>query len=188
MTYGLKFIAGLAALSLVGACASNRGPQPGRGGPPPGADAGMRADLQGGLVAQPVALLFTSIDADANTVLTQAELAAATPSLWRSLDRQTAGNVGAIVYSEWAERHLGAEDALPNRISFDTNLDGAITEAEFTDGLLREFNRLDVNEDTQLTRAELLARMPERQMQPAGGRGGPGGGDGQRPPPPGGRQ
>lgn len=185
MTYGLKLITGLTALSLLGACASQRGPQ-GRGGPPPGEQGQMRSELQGGLIAQPVAFLFIESDANRDTILTRGELDTATQTLWQSLQPGESGTIGAIAYGRWAEPHLGAEDALPNRISFDTNLDGAISEPEFAEGLVREFSRLDKNEDGELTRAELLVRIPERQMQPGGNRGGaggPGGRGGDRPPP-----
>ncbi|WP_293611459.1 hypothetical protein [Ponticaulis sp.] len=181
------FVAG-----LVSGCASQAGPGGRPDGPPPGGAGAMRMnDMPTGFVARPVALLLTSMDRDGDALVSSEEFEAGLSASWDALNMNQTDRVGALVFAQWAEITLGSSDALPSRLSFDTNLDGIIDPTEFRSGLEREFEQLDANHDGILTRSELVIRLPERQFQQGGqgggGSRGPGGGGGDRPPPPGGR-
>jgi len=163
---------------LIAACASRQPPRGGPGsGPPgggPGGMAGPQGDsgFEGGIIARPVALLFTGMDRDGNRIIDQAELADGIAAEWASLPRTDRDTVPALAIADWAATALGNAEALPNQIAFDVNLDGQISETEFRTRLAEEFDRLDRNQDGQLTRAELLIEVPIRSRSRDGGMGG----------------
>lgn len=189
----LRLLSTLACAVLLAACATNgpngrRPPPGGEGGPGgPGGKGGGRA-MAGGEVARPIGLLFTCMDTDNDYILTRAEFEAGITSEWPTLPKNASDMVTPIGFEVWSEQALGHKTTLPSRISFDTNLDGSITQEEFTSRLRLEFEELDKNKDGSLNRAELLTTLPSRgfsdQPQARGGQP-PGGGrgDGQRPPP-----
>jgi hypothetical protein len=185
---GALLAAGLLTLS---ACASHdRGPPgggrgQGPGGPPGGAPSG--AGVAEGKVALPVALLFVSMDTNADLMITTEECAAAVPALFALADSNRDGWVSAFEYADWARVTLGDEDAAPTRIGFDVDLDGSVSSKEFQSRIGDEFARLDRNRDGVLARSELLTeisrpRMERGQGQGMGGGRPSGGGGGQRPP------
>lgn len=165
------FLTVLLASSLSSGCASSRP----RHAPPDNSES--RTGISG-YIAQPVGLLMVSFDRDMDHVLTVTEVDAGTRIEWTRL---SAGNIrtGALDYSDWAASALGTSSALPTRVSFDTDLDGFITEAEFFAGFLAEFRALDVDGDNSLTRKELLTRLPDRGFGDRGS--GPTGGDRRQP-------
>ncbi|MEZ5999020.1 MAG: hypothetical protein R3B98_10035 [Hyphomonas sp.] len=179
--------AALIGILLIAACASR---QPPRGGPPgagpqaggpgrPGAEA-----FDGGIIARPVALLFTSMDTNQDRIVDEQEIADGIAAEWASLPQSSRGTVPALEIADWAAGALGNAEALPNQIAFDTNLDGQITEAEFRTRLAEEFDRLDKNQDGRLARSEMIATVAVRMASGPGG-GMPGGdrSGGGRPPP-----
>lgn len=175
----------LVGTSFVTGCAS-RGPGgQGRGGPPGGGMNG-RMDMPGGFVARPITLLFTSMDASNDGILDVGELSAGVATEWSRLVGDGSNSIGAILIADWASEALGSPDALPNRLSFDTDLNSQVSEAEFRIGIEREFNTLDKDKNGLLTRSEMVFELPEMRMNMGGpmggGAGGPGGG-GNRPPP-----
>lgn len=170
---------------VIGGCASGpkgRGGPGGSGGPPQG----MRgANMPEGYVARPVTLLFATMDTNSDGLVTLAEVRLGAMKEWNRFDTP---KVSPLVLSDWALKTLGASDARPNRLSFDTNLDGQVEKEEFLRGFTREFQDLDKDGDQKLTRAEMVFRLPEMRMMqgPGGGggsRGGPPSGGGDRPPP-----
>tara|TARA_R110000787_G_scaffold234440_2_gene341338 strand:+ start:528 stop:1064 length:537 start_codon:yes stop_codon:yes gene_type:complete len=148
----------LAAALLATACTSR--PQPQRNDD----TQRERPNVQGGMIARPVALLFAGMDVDHDHVIDEAELANGIMREWQAIGTRT---VSALSLAEWSVYALGDADALPNHIAFDSNFDGQVTEAEFRARLVSEFAQLDANHDQQLTRAELLIKAPERSQSRA---------------------
>ncbi len=171
----------IAALTLSG-CAS----KPERGGRGGGAKADRGGSYQGGIIARPIAILLTGMDANGDYQVSNAELAEGVEIEWANLSRGKPGKVSAIELADWAKQVMGSAEAMPNSISFDTDLNAQITELEFGDRLRAEFALLDKDKDWNLTRAELVSRLPapniQDRRQGSGGRGeGRGSGGGDRP-------
>lgn len=178
-----------AAIGLV-ACASG-GDR--RDGPPSRGERGDGPQRTGyaGFAFKPVSFLIASMDVDADHRVEISEFEAGVQSEWASL--LSAGSPGALNYAKWSKRVLGAADALPSFITFDRNLDGQISELEFTDYLSKQFVSLDANSDDVLEASELVFRIEQqsgrggdqagqgRGQRGGGGNGGRGEGGG-RPP------
>lgn len=142
----------------------------------------MRND--GGRSAPPVALLFTSMDANHDLLVDAAELTAAIPIEFARADRDGDGKISAQEMIAWGTAVLGDPEQLPNRMTFDVDLDGVVTKAEFEKGLQIEFSKLDRNGDGRISRPEMLGEARgfsgPGNDDIGGGRsgGGPGGGGG----------
>ncbi|GHA97721.1 hypothetical protein GCM10009069_20820 [Algimonas arctica] len=164
----------LIALCSLTACASG----PKRGGGPQGGGGGGQSS---GVFAHPVGLYFVGHDTDNNRVTTLTELDAGIKMDWAKFGR----NPSATQFQSWSLNALGSGSAMPTFLSFDTNMNGVITESEFETRLIGEFNRLDKNGDGKLMRSELIFNVQQRntedrsQSKPSGGKKGQGGG---RPP------
>ena len=171
----------LASLFVFAACASS---QPDRRQD----RAERRVDRAPNVVAMPIALLFATMDADKDRAVSFAELDAALEAEWALADSDGNGMATALEFANWSDVSLGSQDTLPNRLSFDRDVSGSVSETEFAEGMAQEFNRLDANKDQILTRAELLfvrpARAPQgeagQRQRPNGGNRGGGGGRGGR--------
>lgn len=169
---------------MLSACAS-RGPGH---GPPPEGGLGPRGggEMLTGKVAKPIGLLFTSMDVNDDYLITRAELIQGSLTEWQKLDPDQNGEVMPIGLNTWSEKALGGTDVLPNRLSFDTDLNGGVTQLEFLSRIELEFEQLDKDGNDILTRTELLYALPsmkQREGQPSGAPGGrgappPGGGPG----------
>ena len=178
-----KNLISLSALTVLAACASS----PERRGPSPDQQDRGPA-VRSGVFVKPVGLLFANMDTNRDTVVTGAELAAGAKTEWSHFN----GNPSATGFMTWSQKSLGSTDAFPTFMSFDGDLNGVVTEIEFTDRLRQEFTSMDKNKDGQVTRSEMLVtfdaprsreRGGERQQGGRGGRGGGGeGGRGGRPP------
>ncbi len=173
----LKFLA-VALVVVAGAagCAPRRPPP---FGGPPGGEAGFR----GGLIAQPIALVFVDFDADRDQCTTSAEVALGADANWRVLDADGDGAGSPIEFSDWALLAMGSAQPTPGRFAFDRDASGSISQREFLAQLEMEFGRLDADKNGCVTRAELVELV-----EPRGGMGAgpPGGGAGRRPGGPGG--
>lgn len=190
-----KLALALCAAITLSACASSgpdRRDRPDRGdrGGQRGAEGAQRTAYEG-YAAKPIGLLLTSMDANADHKVQIAEFEAGVKKEWTSFTSD--GQTGALSYAKWAKRVLGAADALPSFITFDRNLDGAISELEFTDYLSKQFVSLDANSDDVLEASELVFRIEQQRGrggeqagqgrgQRGGGGGGRGEGGGSRPP------
>ncbi len=178
-----------AGVLMLSACASpDRGPPGGgRGESPGGGPAG--AGFSEGKAALPIGLLFVSMDTNDDLATSSDECAAAIPALFTRADANGDGWVSAFEYAAWSSAVLGDEDAAPNRIGFDVDLDGSVSAKEFQARLGDEFARLDRNRDGRLMRAELLVEIARPRMgrgpgsQSMGGGPPPGGGPGGGRPP-----
>lgn len=163
---------------MVAGCASGPrgGPPGGPGGPGGGAGPGR---LQEAKVARPVAILFTSMDANRDLLVTRDELDAGVEAEFARADVDRSGVITGFEMMDWGKAALGDAEALPDMRAMDSDLNYTVTGLEFATALRHEFDRLDVNGDKVLTRAELLMDAPAR-MQGGGGGGGAPSGGGQR--------
>ena len=175
MNAGALLLAG-----LVAGCASGPpgGPPEGPGGPP---GEGHGGALQEAKIARPVALLFTSFDTNDDLVVSKDELAAAIPREFANADADQSGVLTGFEMVDWCTRALGDKEAQPDLRAMDNDMNYTVTEHEFAVALNHEFDRMDFNQDGQLTRAEMLMNAPRMQM------GGPGGQQGGSPQGQGGR-
>lgn len=148
----------LGAASLI-ACASSA--------PARGTYAEGEADRSRGYAAQPIGLYFSGLDADGNRITTRDELITGINADWAEFGRTPS----AAIFSGWSVRSLGSNAARPGFLSFDTNLDGLISQAEFTQRLTQDFENMDKNGDNRLDRRELVRLIERRQERRANPRG-----------------
>ena len=183
-----KLALALCAAITLSACASNgpdRRDRPDRGdrGGQRGGEGAQRTAYEG-YAAKPIAILLSSMDADGDHRIEITEFEAGVEKEWTAFTAD--GQTGALSYAKWAKQVLGAADALPSYITFDRNLDGTISELEFTDYLSKQFVSLDANSDDVLETSELVFRIEQQRVrggdqagQGRGQRGGGGGGRGE---------
>ena len=169
----------VASLTLV-ACASS---PPDRNSER-GAREGARAPV--GPMARPLSLVFATMDADKDRLVSASELSDGINAEWAFADHDKNGSASVIEMTNWLEASLGSRDTLPNHLSFDKDLNGSITREEFAEKFTLEFEQLDADKDTQLSRSELFILVRARpqsggqQNGSEGGRGRGGGGRGGR--------
>ena len=111
---------------------------------------------------RPIGLLFASMDTDGRAGLSRAELEAGAEREWAVLS--SGAKVSAIDYGNWALSVMGSREVMPNFLSFDSDFNGGLTKREFENGLMREFDRADENEDGLVSRQETTysITMPRR--------------------------
>jgi Ca2+-binding EF-hand superfamily protein len=132
--------------------------------------------LQEAKITRPVALLFTGMDANRDLLATSDELNVAIDVEFARADADHSGVITGFEMVDWCTAVLGDGQALPDLRAMDPDLSYTVTPHEFTVALRHEFERLDKNGDSVLTRAEMLMDAPRMQMGPGGGQGAPGGG------------
>ncbi len=119
------------------------------------------------------------MDANGDMIISAEELDIGTNKQWSSFDR----NPSAAYFTDWSEKSLGSTDAFPTFLSFDGDLNGVVTELEFSDRLRQEFATMDKNKDGQVTRSEMLVTFEAPRGRQRGGEQsgrGRGGGEGER--------
>lgn len=164
-------------ICLSSACAS--GPPGPPGGGPPGGPGGMPGtQLQEAKITRPVALLFTSMDANHDLYVSIDELAKGTEVEFARADADKSGVITGFEMADWCKAVMGDAAALPDLREMDTDMNYTVTLHEFTVALKQQFERMDRNGDGLLTREEMLMDAPHFRM---GGEGGAPGGGGQRP-------
>lgn len=187
---GFRLLVTLTLIGLVAACASG-GPH-GRkppAGPGPDGPSGDRPDTtrMSGEIARPVSLLFTGMDENRDYEVSREELQNGIQAAWLIVPKNANEMITPVGFELWSARAFGNKATLPSRISFDTDLNGSITQEEFETRLTIEFNELDKNQDGVVTRSEMISSLPSARMgQPMQGNrpsGGGRGGNGDRPPP-----
>ncbi|MGJ8559213.1 MAG: EF-hand domain-containing protein [Litorimonas sp.] len=134
------------ALSFVTACAS--GPKRGQG----------ESNQIAAVSTHPVGLYFVGHDANDDGVTSRAELDAGIKKDWAKFDR----NPSAAQFQNWTTKAFGSSSAMPTFLSFDSNMNGVITQSEFETRLVGEFNRLDKNGDGRIARSELIFNVRQR--------------------------
>lgn len=113
------------------------------------------------------ALLLGDYDTNRDRLVSRAEFTAGTAQAWANASKGAA-KIGVIALQNWQSSVFGAADALP-RFAFDSDFDGEITEAKFTNGLNSRFSLLDANKDGQISRTELFRKAigtPQAQLAP----------------------
>lgn len=108
------------------------------------------------MVVEPAAMLIATFDANADALVTRAELEAGVRRGFEAIDTGKAGTLGYIAFADWAERFLGDRNALPSPFETDSDGDNRISLPELHAKLGEFFTRYDRNKDGTLTRAELL--------------------------------
>ncbi|WP_338419984.1 EF-hand domain-containing protein [Sphingomonas ginsenosidivorax] len=136
------------------------------------------------IVVEPAAMFAAACDADADALVTRAELSACVARSFAGTDTAASGgasgSIGYLGYSDWALRWLGDRTALPAPYDVDRDGDNRITLVELQGQFARLFSRWDVNRDGALSRAELLtfktrpidANGPTTPVRPGGKPGG----------------
>jgi EF hand len=164
----LRTVLILAGVLALGSCGGGPRPSPQGGGAP----AASR-------VVAPEALLFLDFDADHDRRIERAELQRGIDASWADLAKGGA-TIGQIALRDWLDRALGTDEFDFSPVFFDSNLDGRIDKAEFTNGLNSRFAVLDRDNDGVVIRAELSHRALAPERGRGGGEGlrtgGPGGG------------
>jgi len=150
----------------------------------PAQDRQVRGPVQSsGVFVKPIGLLFTAMDSNGDTKTSKEELTAGIAAEWARLE----GRSSAAYFMDWSNAALGSTDAFPTFMSFDHDLNGIVTELEFSDRLKQEFASMDKNKDGQVSRDEMLISFEAPRGRQAGGgeqggrgegRGGRGGGRG----------
>lgn len=156
----------LVILALAGltACAS---------GPKRGGGSGQGGNNQIAAVStHPVGLYFVGLDANDDGLTSRTELDAGIKADFAKFGR----NPSATQFQGWTVKAFGSSSAMPTFLSFDSNMNGVVTESEFETRLIGEFNRLDKNGDGNIARSELIFNVQQRQRgsQTNGERGGEG--------------
>ena len=110
----------------------------------------------------PVGLYFVGLDANDDGLTSLAELDAGIKADFAKFG----GNPSATQFQGWTTDAFGSSAAMPTFLSFDSNLDGVVSAAEFKTRLVGEFNRLDKNGDGNIARSELIFNVQQRQRGP----------------------
>jgi hypothetical protein len=117
-------------------------------------------------VVVPEALLFLEYDTNHDRVIDRAELEAGIARSWQEV-AHGADAVSLIAVRDWLTEVLGASDLSWSATSFNRNFNGRVTQAQFHDEIVREFERLNTGHDDRLTRAQLLQSLPQDTRIPA---------------------
>lgn len=118
----------------------------------PGAAVGRAPE--GVRVAAPGALVFASFDRNSNGRVSLAEIEAGAGAVFVAADRNGDGKITGFEQSDWAASIGSPTDVMANTMTFDIDLDRAVTQAEFVAGLKRIAGQIQPT--GELTFADLL--------------------------------
>lgn len=107
--------------------------------PSPG---GMARAPEGVKVAAPGALVFASFDRNSDGKVILAEIEAGSGAAFAVADKNGDGKITGFEQSDWAASIGSATDVMANTMTFDIDLDRAVTQSEFTAGLKRIANQI----------------------------------------------
>jgi hypothetical protein len=108
------------------------------------------------ILVEPAAMLLAACDADGDGRTTAAERDRCVERLFATADGAARGSIGYIAYADWSLQWLGDRNALPSPLEVDADGDNRITSAELEARFRAIFDRLDLDGDGVLTRAELV--------------------------------
>lgn len=141
-------LAALGAALAVG-CAGSGG----------GAGSVSQAAAQGGRIAPPAGVLLAGMDQDFDARVSQEEISAAAGLIFAAGDADQDGTLSGIEFTSWSEQYLGDPYAVPGRLRFDHDQNGAISRDEFALTLAALGDRFDADGDGEVARAELLVTV-----------------------------
>lgn len=118
--------------------------------------------LGGTIQSRPIALVFTGFDANQDRTISRAELRSGLELEWSNMQTNFSGKVSPISFEKWQVSALGSKDALPSRVTFDTDLDSMVSKLEFTDLLTQIFSDMDKDDNQALSREELIFTATRR--------------------------
>lgn len=121
------------------------------GVPSPG---GMGRAPDGVKVVAPGALVFASFDRNGDGRITIAEIETGAEVTFAAADRNGDGVITGFEQTDWAVAMGSASDVMANAMTFDIDLDRAVTRTEFAAGLKRIAGQIQPNDE--LTFADLL--------------------------------
>lgn len=136
------------------------------GAPTPGG--AIRAP-EGVKVVAPGALVFASFDRDQNGVITADEIAAGAAFAFGVADRNGDGVITGFEQTDWAATTGSATDVMSNAMTFDIDLDRAVTQAEFIAGFKRIAGQIQPS--GELTFADLVRPLTRNRDEAAPGPG-----------------
>ena len=108
------------------------------------------------VIAAPQGLLYVGLDADQDGVTTRVEVESSLSGLFAQADLDQNSTIRPIELTAWLETFMGSSDLPNNARAFDRDLDGSISETEFSGYILHQFGRLDRNKDEALQRSEIV--------------------------------
>lgn len=125
---------------------------------------GFRAP-DGVKLVSPGALLFASFDRNFDGKVTRDEIIAGAPGAFAVADKNRDGKVSGFEQSDWAAIVASPNDVLANAMTFDIDLDRAITPAEFTSGLTRIADQLMGVGNNEVAFTELVKPLSQLDRQ-----------------------
>lgn len=154
----------LAAL-LISSCAG----QTQTAGAPPALGGRSRTlqDLEGARVAMPIGLLLAGMDTNRDWRLSRSEVLEGAAESFKASDKDSDAFLSPIEFLDWQRNYLGYEYATPGRLQFDLSQDARISALEFTTVFEGIHQRLDVDQNGRLARAELLVEINGLGIDPA---------------------
>lgn len=151
-SWGLAAILGLALASTLPASAQEVDRIDRVAGVPSPGGLGRAPD--GVRVVAPGALVFASFDRNGDGKITVAEIEAGAAVSFAAGDRNGDGVITGFEQTDWAAAMGNPNDLMANAMTFDIDLDRAVTKAEFTAGLKRIAGQIQPN--GELTFVDLL--------------------------------
>ncbi|MEM1379723.1 MAG: hypothetical protein AAGH41_03765 [Pseudomonadota bacterium] len=133
------------------------------------------------VIAEPMGLLFAGMDTNGDAETSRAEAEFAVPKVFAAADADKNGILRPIEFQAFAIKYLGTNNTALAAQSFDQNLNGQVTAAEFTGFLLTRFEETDTSGDGVLQRSEFIETIqPGVRGNGQGARGGNRGPGGRR--------
>lgn len=116
------------------------------------------------IVASPLALAIVGFDRDGDLNVSRPEYDWGVSKSFAGFDRDSDSALSLIELTPWSQATLGNAGALPGRFDFDRNGDDKISRDEFMGLFAARFGTLDKNNDSILSRSELVsfADLPTR--------------------------
>ena len=105
------------------------------------------------------ALVFTSFDANHDSIVSLAEVERGLAEEWARADANQDGAMAPLEFARWSEAALGGAAMTPYRLDFDRNVDNTITEQEFRAEFLARARDYDHDGDGNVTRAEMVREV-----------------------------
>ena len=108
-------------------------------------------------VVRPAGLLIASFDANRDYMVSRTEFDLGAGKAFENADENSDGNLTLFELEDWRLKALGSLDAMPGNMSFDENYNSRITEQEFLDTLIYEFERADKDDDGMVAFSDLIS-------------------------------